>query len=207
MTIRTKVLAADGPHAIQEALSILKTGGLVAFPTDTVYGVGALAFDDRAVQKLFMAKERDPNKAIPVLIGNPAELALVTSQVNVMAQILAQRFWPGALTLVVPKSVTLSNHLTPYPTIGVRMPNHPIALKLLELAGPLAVTSANISGKMDATTAEEVLQQLSGRVSLILDGGKTPGGSPSTVVDCTGFEPKILRQGLISQEEILAALG
>lgn len=207
MTIQTNVLAADCPQAIQEALSILKTGGLVAFPTDTVYGVGVLAFDDRAVQKLYMAKERDTNKAIAVLIGNPADLALVTGQVNAMALILARRFWPGALTLVVPKNASLPAYLTPYHTIGIRIPDHPIALKLLELAGPLAVTSANISGKVAATTAEEVLQQLSGRVSLILDGGKTPGGSPSTVVDCTGFEPKILRQGLISQEEILAALG
>ena len=108
---------------------------------------------------------------------------------------LASAHWPGALTLIVPRHPSLPADLSPLPTLGIRIPDHPAALALLQAAGPLAVTSANLSGQADTTTAKEVLAQLDGRVDLVLDGGKTPGGIPSTVVDLTGSEPRILRQG------------
>ena len=126
---------------------------------------------------------------------------------NDMAMRLAQRFWPGPLTLVVAGHPSLPANLSPRPTVGVRMPDHPVALTLLRRAGPLAVTSANLSGAPNASTAQEVLAQLQGRVALILDGGKTPGGLPSTVLDCTGSQPVILRQGPITLEQIYAVLG
>jgi L-threonylcarbamoyladenylate synthase len=206
LTIKTKVIPASHPHAYQEAIEVLLNRGLVVFPTDTVYGIGALVFDNLAVEKLFLAKERDAGKAIPVLLNDFSQLTLVAQGLNKIAERLAKRYWPGALTLLVRKNISLPANITPYSTIGVRMPDHPVTLRLLHLAGPLAVTSANISGEDDATTAEEVLQHLKGRVNLIIDGGKTPGGDPSTVVDCTVDPPKIIRQGPISEEQILSSL-
>jgi tRNA threonylcarbamoyl adenosine modification protein (Sua5/YciO/YrdC/YwlC family) len=124
-----------------------------------------------------------------------------------MAYRLAARFWPGPLTLVLPKQKGLPEELSAQPTIGVRMPDHPVTLALLRRAGPLAVTSANISGAASSVTAQEVFAQLGGRIPLILDGGRTPGGVSSTVVDCTGREPRILRLGPISLKEIQKALA
>jgi L-threonylcarbamoyladenylate synthase len=207
MRTQTEVIPAGQPGALENALEVLKQGNLVAFPTDTVYGVGALAFDDRAVEKLYQAKQRDESKAIPVLLGDAGDLALVARDLTPIVQQLAEHFWPGALTLVVPKASGLPEHVTPYDTLGVRVPDHPVALSLLRLAGPLAVTSANISGADNTTTAQDVLRQLGGRVALILDGGQTPGGSPSTVVDCTAQPLKILRQGPVSEAEILHYLN
>lgn len=120
---------------------------------------------------------------------------------------LAKRFWPGPLTIIVPRHPDLPDILSPKRAIGVRMPDHPVAIRLLQLTGPLAVTSANLSGKENTTTVEEVLAQLDSRVHLVLDGGKTPGGLPSTVIDCTGSELEILRQGPISKEEIESYLS
>ncbi len=125
---------------------------------------------------------------------------------NALAHKLAEAFWPGPLTLVVPVHPRLPKNLSPLPTVGVRMPNHPDALALLESCGPLAVTSANLSGQENTTNAAQVYAQLAGRIPLILDGGTTPGGEPSTVVDCTSPEPAILRSGPISLEEIRAIL-
>lgn len=206
--MRTTVLPAGNSGTLQlsSAVEILLGGGLVAFPTDTVYGVGALAFDFQAVERLFIAKDRRLEKAIPILIGSPADFLKVADQVNERALRLAQTFWPGPLTLVVPRHPDIPGNLSPLPTIGVRMPDHPVALALLKAAGPLAVTSANLSGGANSLTAAEVQTQLEGRIAMILDGGPTPGGQPSTVLDCTGPEPVIVRQGPISLEQILEAL-
>ncbi len=204
--IETLTLLADDPLTISRALAILAQGGLVAFPTDTVYGVGGLAFDPHAIQEIYQVKGRSIEKAIPILVGAPEQLPLVAPELNPLARRLAERFWPGPLTLVVPKHPGLPPELSIYPTVGVRMPDHPVALALLQRSGPLAVTSANLSGQASATTAEEVKQQLGGRIALVLDGGRTPGGLPSTVVDCSGLRPNLLRPGPISLEEILAAL-
>ena len=204
--METQILPISDPKALAAAIDILSSGGLVAFPTDTVYGLGALAFDEQAVSQLYDVKERGMEKAIPVLIGDPDQLQLVSSGPNSMCNKLAARFWPGALTLVVPRHHSIPEAVTPLLTVGVRIPNFAPARDLLRLTGPMAVTSANISGQGSPSTAAGVAAQLGGRIPLILDGGVTPGGMPSTVVDCTGDQPKLLREGPISLEEIMQAL-
>jgi L-threonylcarbamoyladenylate synthase len=201
--MKTILLNEKDPRALPLALETLRLGGLVAFPTDTVYGLGSLVFDDAAVRSIYLAKDRPLEKAIPVLISDAADLIIVSDDVSQVAKILAARFWPGALTLVVKKKPGLSEAISEGPTIGVRIPNLHLARALLRLAGPMAVTSANLSGKPSPSTADEVFKQLAGRIGMILDGGRTPGGTPSTVVDCIGLEPKILREGPISKMEIM----
>jgi L-threonylcarbamoyladenylate synthase len=205
--VKTLTLPASYPQAIPLAIETLLSGGLVAFPTDTVYGVGALAFYGAAVESIYAAKNRPNEKAIPILLGDGSHLAKVTAEIPAMALTLAARFWPGPLTLVVPKHPNLPEAVSATATVGVRVPDHPLARNLLCLAGPMAVTSANLSGQPSPSTAQEVLDQLGGRIALILDGGKTPGGVPSTVVNCLGMEPAILREGPLSLDQILAALG
>ena len=191
---------------IEQALSVLKSGGIIAFPTDTVYGLGALAFDNAAIESIYTAKDRPIEKAIPILIGDLSDLDKVAVNIPSMALRFASRFWPGSLTCVVPKKQTLPLAVSATPTVAVRIPNHPDALALLRTAGPMAVTSANISGQQSPSIAGEVYAQLNGRIPLILDGGKTPGGIPSTLVDCTGSEPVILREGPISLADLLSAM-
>ncbi|MFN8383209.1 MAG: L-threonylcarbamoyladenylate synthase [Anaerolineales bacterium] len=191
---------------IEQALSVLKNGGIVAFPTDTVYGLGALAFDNAAIESIYTAKDRPVEKAIPILIGDLSDIDKVAVNIPSMALRFAARFWPGPLTCIVPKKQTLPLAVSATSTVAVRIPNHPDALALLRAAGPMAVTSANISGQQSPSTAEEVYAQLNRRIPLILDGGKTPGGIPSTLVDCTGSEPVILREGPISLADLLSAM-
>jgi L-threonylcarbamoyladenylate synthase len=205
--MQTIILPANDDSALPRALEILKHGGLVAFPTDTVYGVGALAFDAAAVESIYKAKDRPVEKAIPILIGGPEDLDKVTAGVPPIAAKLAARFWPGPLTLVVPKHLHLPAVISSAPTVGVRVPDHPVARALLRAAGPMAVTSANISGEASPKNAEEVSRQLNGRIPLILDGGETPGGVPSTVVNCLGTEPVILREGPVTLKDIQFVLA
>jgi L-threonylcarbamoyladenylate synthase len=205
--METIILPADNKKAILRALEILAQGGLVAFPTDTVYGVGSLAFDEQAVESIYHAKDRPVDKAIPILIGGAEDLEKVTAEVPPIAAKLAARFWPGALTLVVPKHPNLPEVVSAMPTVGVRVPDHPVARTLLRAAGPMAVTSANISGEASPKTAEEVSRQLNGLIPLILDGGETPGGVPSTVVNCLGAEPVILREGPVTLKDIQFVLA
>jgi L-threonylcarbamoyladenylate synthase len=204
--METEVIKADHPCAIPHSVDILQHGGLVAFPTDTVYGLAALPFNAEYVERLFSAKGRSNTRAIAILIGDYSDLNKVVDQFNGKSMRLAKHFWPGPLTLVVPKLQSLPDALSQDGTIGIRMPDHPIALELLRNIGPLAVTSANISGEENANTAAEVHRQLNGRVHLILDGGKTTGGVPSTVLDCISASMTILRQGPITLEAIEAAL-
>jgi L-threonylcarbamoyladenylate synthase len=204
--MKTLMLPADSTEGLRRALAVLRRGGLVAFPTDTVYGLGTLAFDERAVASIFRAKDRPAERAIPVLIGSTADLGLIALNIPPMATRLANRFWPGPLTLVVQKNPGLPRTISLGPTVGVRQPDRAAALSLLRASGPLAVTSANLSGQPDPCTAAEVLAQLGGRVDLVLDGGKTRGGMPSTVVDCTGSEPVILRAGPLSLQDLRAEL-
>ena len=204
--MKTEMLSAVSPDTIRRALEILRAGGLVAFPTDTVYGVGALAFDDEAVQSIYMAKDRPIEKAIPVLIGDMEDLDKIAIDIPNMAKKLASRFWPGPLTILIPKKPSLPKAVSATAAVGVRVPDHEIARALLRAAGPMAVTSANVSGQASPTTAEQVFAQLGGRIALIIDGGKTPGGVPSTLVDCTGDEIRVLRQGPITEEELRSVL-
>ena len=201
--MKTEIITANSSDAIQQALKILQAGGLVAFPTDTVYGVGALAFDGKAVESIYIAKDRPVEKAIPILIGDAEDINKVASEVPLMAKKLAKRFWPGPLTLIVPKHLSLPDSVSATNTVGVRVPDHIVARSVLRAAGPMAVTSANLSGQPSPSTAQEVFAQLNGRIALIVDGGKTPGGVPSTLVDCTGPQPIIVRQGPISLNQIL----
>jgi len=200
--MRTELLSASHPSAIPHAIDVLKHGGMVVFPTDTVYGLAALPFREETVEQLYAAKGRSNEKAIAILVGEIDQLRQVAPEMNLLAHRLAQNFWPGPLTLLMPRLPGLPETLSPYPTIGVRMPDHPVALHLLRLVGPLAVTSANRSGQPSPATAQEVMAQLGGRVHLVLDGGRSPGGVPSTVVDCTSTEPVILREGPITLQAI-----
>jgi len=202
--MNTIIIPVEDPLALPSALEVLKSGGLVAFPTDTVYGVGALAFDRMAVESIYTAKDRPVEKAIPILIGDVDDLAKVAISIPEIALKLAAHFWPGPLTLVIPKNPELSDIVSAGPTVGVRMPDHLFARSLLRTAGPMAVTSANLSGQPSPTTAGDVFSQLGKRIALIIDGGITPGGVPSTVVDCTSGEPQIIRSGPIPKREILA---
>jgi L-threonylcarbamoyladenylate synthase len=204
--MKTEIMSASANEAIPRALEILKAGGLVAFPTDTVYGVGALAFDGKAVESIYAAKDRPVEKAIPVLIGDPDDLEKVGIHIPASAHKLVSRFWPGPLTILVPKRTDLPESVSTTSTVGVRVPDHVVARALLRAAGPMAVTSANISGGQSPVSAEEVYEQLDGRIDLILNGGKTPGGIPSTLVDCTTSELKVLRVGPISLKDLLSAL-
>jgi len=194
--VKTRLVAADAPGAVEEAAAALSRGELVAFPTDTVYGLSA---GQEHVRKLYGAKDRPKEKRIPVLLsetGNLEASAIVTPA----ARALAHRFWPGSLTiiLVAPRRGTLA----------FRVPDHALARRLIAASGGgLPVTSANRSGERDARTAEEVMAQLDGRIALVLDGGKTPGGVPSTIVDCTGEQVKIIREGAISEDEINQVLA
>ena len=204
--MKTVVLPADEPEILSQALKVLLNGGLVAFPTDTVYGLGAIAFNPQAIIRLYQAKGRSSDNPVPVLISNATDLPLVTSRTSPIVHRLAARFWPGPVTLVVWRVLSLPKEISPTPTVGVRVPDHALAQELLTAAGPLAVTSANRSGQPTSSTAAQVLDGLDGRIELILDGGKTPGGKPSTVVDCTQSEPRILRQGPINEQDILESL-
>jgi L-threonylcarbamoyladenylate synthase len=204
--MQTEILPASSKETITYALTVLKSGGLVAFPTDTVYGLGALAFDGKAIESIYVAKDRPVEKAIPILIGDTDELENVAIHVPDSARKLASRFWPGPLTILVPKRADLPESVSATTTVGVRVPDHETSRALLRAAGPMAVTSANISGGQSPVTAEEVKQQLGGSIPLIVDGGRTPGGVPSTLVDCTTPELKILREGPIALEKLLSAL-
>jgi L-threonylcarbamoyladenylate synthase len=205
--MQTEILPASSSDTIPYAREILGKGGLVAFPTDTVYGVGALAFDGKAVESIYVAKDRPAEKAIPVLIGDSNDLEKIGVNIPDAARTLAARFWPGPLTVLVPKRADLPESVSATATVGVRVPDHEVARALLRTAGPMAVTSANISGGQSPVTAQEVYEQLAGRIALIIDGGKTPGGVPSTLVDCTTPELKILREGPISWDKLRSALS
>jgi L-threonylcarbamoyladenylate synthase len=206
---RTKVVPTTSPTAIEQALQVLEAGGLVAFPTDTVYGVGALPFLAPAVEEIYRVKGRSRDKAIPLLLDNAGRLSEVAENISPQASLLAQKFWPGALTIVLTRKSTVPDVVTAGGTsVALRVPDHPFALRLIAAAGGvLATTSANRSGKPDPVTAQEVLRYLEGRIHLILDGGPCTGGVASTVIDLTGRSPRIVRQGAISHDELTDELA
>jgi L-threonylcarbamoyladenylate synthase len=204
--MKTELISATNPTALSRAVAMLEMGGLVAFPTDTVYGLGANMLDRRAINRIYEVKERNRDNPIPILVASIEELHSVAEHVSSIALKLAERFWPGPLTLVIQRRPELPDEISPSDMIGVRMPDHELSLKLLGMVGPLAVSSANRSGESPARTASEVFESLGGKIELILDGGTTPGGVPSTVVDCTKKGPTILRTGPISEAQILQIL-
>lgn len=193
---------------IAKAAQVLKAGELVAFPTETVYGVGALALHVSTVAELYRAKERPPQKPFSVQIAHIGMLDQVADNVPLAARKLMKAFCPGPLTVIVPKNPQLPNELTAgRNTVGVRIPDHPIALALLEAVGePLAVPSANISGHSSPRTAAEVLDDMAGRIPLLIDGGECLLGRASTIVDCSGRIVKVLRQGALPVRKLVEVL-
>jgi L-threonylcarbamoyladenylate synthase len=185
--------------AIARAAEILRGGGLVAFPTETVYGLGANALDAAAVSRVFAAKGRPASNPVIVHVAAIADVAALVRDLTELAKALMARFWPGPLTCVLPRRETVPDIVAAGgPTVAVRMPAHPVALELIRAAGvPLAAPSANRSMCLSPTRAEHVLRSLDGRVDLILDGGPCPGGLESTVLDVTTSPPTLLRPGLI----------
>jgi len=201
--MKTQVISATHPEAIELACEVIRSGGLIAFPTDTLYGLGCDPHLPTALQKIYAAKGRSASKAIPVLISRTDQLESLVYGLPEQSTRLMERWWPGALTLVLPKNPDLPPDLTPYPGLAVRMPDHPIALSLLDQTGPLAVTSANLSDHENPQDAQGVLAQLDGVVDLIMDGGSLLGGQASTIIDCMASEPKLLREGPIPFSAIL----
>ena len=197
----------DPQPGIDAAVAAIRTGLLVVLPTDTVYGVAADAFAPVAVTALLEAKGRGRDMPVPVLVGARSTLDGLADEVPAIARTLVQSFWPGALTLVVRSAPTLLWDLgETRGTVAVRMPQHPVALAVLEETGPLAVSSANRSGLPAALDAAEAARQLGTAVDVYLDGGELPGGGASTIVDLTGARPRLLRAGAVAAEELTEAL-
>jgi L-threonylcarbamoyladenylate synthase len=191
------------------AVEVLRAGGLVAMPTDTVYGVGVALDAEDGLARLFAAKDRPFDRAIVLLVAD-VEQASSVGVISPAALALAERFWPGGLTLVLAQApgAHLPALLTAgTATIGVRLPGHESPRTLARELGPLPVTSANVSGQPDALDAAEVLAQLGDRIDLVLDDGPARGGLPSTVVDCSGDLPRVLRVGAVAAEEVAACLS
>lgn len=202
---------ADAPEAnvIERAAGILRDGGLVAFPTETVYGLGANALDPDAVERIYAAKGRPGYNPLIVHVANREGARAVVSAWPRRAELLARAFWPGPLTMVLPKRGAVPDNVTAgLPSVAVRVPSHPVALALIAAAGvPLAAPSANRSTMVSPTTAQHVAASLGGAVDLILDGGPTTVGIESTVVDLTRARARVLRPGMISTPAIEAVIG
>ncbi|MDV0446862.1 Threonylcarbamoyl-AMP synthase [Methanosarcinaceae archaeon Ag5] len=193
---------------IEHAAAALTGGQIVAFPTDTVYGLGAGAFDAKAVDKIYRAKGRPPEKPLSILIGSAGDMKKMASDVPESAFILAEKFWPGPLTIILNKNSQIPDNVTcGKKTVGLRVPNHPVALALIQKTGPLACPSANLSGNSDPKSAANVLADLDGKIDLLIDGGETTIQMPSTIIDLTENPPKILRRGGLSVESIQACIG
>jgi len=193
---------------IEGGIEILKNGGVIAFPTDTVYGLGADAFNAGAVDRIYDIKGRPRDRRFPLLIADMESLAVLAGGFSSLACFLAARFWPGGLTMVLPAVASLPVHLGTGPGIAVRIPHHSVCLALIRgLGNPVIGTSANPSGHRPALTTAEVRQHFAGKVECIIDGGRCPGGTESTVVDVTGRSPVILREGIIPTHEIERAYG
>ena len=193
--------------AIEAAARVVQKGGLVILPTDTVYGVGADAFDHAAVQALLDAKGRGREMPPPVLVSAATTLEALASGVPDYVAALTEEFWPGPLTLVCTQQPSLTWDLgETHGTVAVRMPDHEVALALLERTGPLAVSSANLTGQPAATDAESADTMLGDRVEVVLDGGPSPKGEASTILDVRGHSPRVLRLGALSIAELNAVL-
>jgi tRNA threonylcarbamoyl adenosine modification protein (Sua5/YciO/YrdC/YwlC family) len=195
--------ATDRATGLREAASAVRRGELVVLPTDTVYGIGADAFTSEAVSDLLEAKGRGRNMPPPALIGSPNTLHGLVTDFSEMAWELVDAFWPGALTLVAKHQPSLQWDLgDTRGTVAVRMPLHPVAIELLTEVGPMAVSSANLTGHPAPENCDAAEAMLGDSVSVYLDGGPTPGNVPSSIVDVTGKVPVLLRAGALSAEEL-----
>jgi L-threonylcarbamoyladenylate synthase len=201
--------ASPDPTLIARAAAEIWAGGLVAFPTETVYGLGANALDAAAVARVFAAKGRPATNPVIVHVADATDVANVAADWPATAAALAERFWPGPLTLVLPRQAIVPDVVTAGgPTVAVRCPAHPVALALIRAAGvPVAAPSANRSTELSPTRAEHVLKGLGGRIGLILDAGACPGGIESTVVDLTSNQVRVLRPGLVTVPMLESVVG
>jgi L-threonylcarbamoyladenylate synthase len=207
--MQTQLLDAKDPQAIQAAAQILKQGGLVGIPTETVYGLAANALDGAAVAKIFAAKGRPMDNPLIVHISDISQLDRLVQQVPESAKKLAERFWPGPLTMIMPKSDIIPDEVSAgLPTVAIRFPSHPVAKALIDAAGlPLAAPSANLSGHPSPTTAAHVMNDLSGKIEAVLDGGACGVGVESTVITLAANPPRLLRPGGITLEQLRDVLG
>ena len=186
-----------------EAVQSLRSGGIITIPTDTVYGLGADPFNANAVQKLYTFKGRPDGKPIPLILGSVEDIHSVAQNLTEFFFHLTDRFWPGGLTIVVESKDLLPVLTAGGNTVGVRIPDNPLLLKILRaFGGPMAITSANLSGEPPATSIQEIDEELASRIDVIVDGGKTPGPVPSTVYDISVSPPIVRRQGVISEETL-----
>ncbi|PEY33972.1 threonylcarbamoyl-AMP synthase [Bacillus cereus] len=194
---------------LQEAARLLRENEAIAFPTETVYGLGANAMNDEAIAKIFEAKGRPSDNPLIVHIGAKSQLGEIVREITPVAEELMKHFWPGPLTIILPKKDGISEKVTAgLDTVGVRMPDHPVALALIEVANvPVAAPSANRSGRPSPTLAHHVYEDLNGKIAGIVDGGATGVGVESTVVDCTSEVPTILRPGGITKEQLEEVIG
>lgn len=194
---------------VARAVEALRAGGVIAIPTDTVYGLAASLDRPDALARIFAIKGRSGDKALPILISDMEQVERIAGTVSPAALVLARAFWPGALTIVVPASAAVPVEVTRgVPTVGLRMPAHDVALAIIRAAGgALAVTSANRSGGPEARTAAEVIERLGDRVAFVVDGGRSGDAAASTVVDTTRPDVRILRRGAVSAEQIRVALA
>jgi tRNA threonylcarbamoyl adenosine modification protein (Sua5/YciO/YrdC/YwlC family) len=194
--------------AVEAAALAVQQGELVVLPTDTVYGIGADAFDPVAVRDLLAAKGRGREMPPPVLVSAATTLDALAVRVPAYARALVEKFWPGPLTLVCHQQSSLQWDLgDTRGTVAVRMPDHPVALAILERTGPLAVSSANKTGRPAATDVEQAIEMLGDDVSVFVDAGASPGGQASTIIDCTGARGKVLRRGALDLEALNDVLG
>lgn len=214
--MKTRIIAINHEEGTEEAAAraageVLKSGGIAAFPTDTVYGLGAVYSDREAIRKIFEAKGRPENKPLSILVADQSQVGLLAEEVSEDAKKLMQHFWPGALTLIfrknasadIPEEVTAGGD-----TIGIRMPDCTAAVRIIEQAGaPLAAPSANLSGKRSASSGKDVIEDLDGRIDLIVDGGECPVGVSSTVIDMSGQRMRILREGTVTADMIEEITG
>jgi tRNA threonylcarbamoyl adenosine modification protein (Sua5/YciO/YrdC/YwlC family) len=197
------MILPDSDETWQRAAEIIAEGGLVVFPTDTVYGVGCDPYNVAAIEKVFEAKSRSHLKALPLLLSDSTVLGKVTEGANPQVRALCKQFWPGALTIVFEKAANLPDELGSETTVAVRVPDHDGLRRFIgKCGGAIAATSANLSGQPDALDAQQGEEYLGERVQLVVDGGRVRGGVPSTVVDCTGDKPVVLRAGAIAEDSI-----
>jgi L-threonylcarbamoyladenylate synthase len=199
---------AERPTGLEQATDAVRRGDLVVLPTDTVYGLGTDAFSPDAVAGLLAAKGRGREMPVPVLVGSPRTLDGIATRLSGAARSLVEAFWPGGLTLVATAQTSLRWDLGDTGgTVAVRMPLHPVAIELLQATGPMAVSSANISGRPPATTVDEAVEQLGEEVAVYLDGGPSGEPVPSTIVDVTGEVPRVLRAGALPLELLREVAG
>lgn len=203
----TNLIPISSPRAISAATLTINKGEVIAFPTDTVYGLGVSAFNREAIDRLYALKQRDASKALPVLIADVSILYSVANPPTAEVKAIIEHFWPGPLTLVLPRNPALPDNISPSSTIGVRIPDHPATREMLRKTGPLAATSANLSGQEEMQTAQQVARIFKEKINLILDGGPAPGGKASTVLDCFSGQWRILRPGPIPRKDILKIIS